>query len=92
MAARRPNPFLRAGLPMLGLTIGGFLGLRFFLQGRLDVQVGSSGIGGCGVELGAGALHRGCAACAHTSQPTQSALTFYRVHSAHELDLRFPTH
>lgn len=40
MAARRPNPFLRAGLPMLGLTIGGFLGLRFFLQGRLDVQVG----------------------------------------------------
>lgn len=39
MAARRPNPFLRAGVPMLGLTIGGFLGLRFFLQGRLDVQV-----------------------------------------------------
>lgn len=38
MAARRPNPFLRAGVPMLGLTIGGFLGLRFFLQGRLDVQ------------------------------------------------------
>lgn len=33
------HPFLRAGVPLLGLTIGGFLGLRFFLQGRLDVQV-----------------------------------------------------
>ena len=47
MAARRPNPFLRAGLPMLGLTIGGFLGLRFFLQGRLDVQVGRGGASVC---------------------------------------------
>lgn len=35
----QPHPFLRAGVPLLGLTIGGFLGLRFFLQGRFDVQV-----------------------------------------------------
>lgn len=41
MAARRGgNQFLTAGLPMLVLTVGGFLGLRVFLQGRLDVQVG----------------------------------------------------
>ncbi|EFN57229.1 hypothetical protein CHLNCDRAFT_143713 [Chlorella variabilis] len=32
------HPFLRAGVPLLGLTIGGFLGLKFFVQGRLDVQ------------------------------------------------------
>lgn len=40
MAPGQAHPFFRAGLPLLGLTIGGFLGLRFFLQGRLDVQVG----------------------------------------------------
>lgn len=46
MTARRGgNPFLRAGLPMLGLTVGGFLGLRFFLQGRIDVQVCGAGQG-----------------------------------------------
>ncbi|KAL4446798.1 hypothetical protein ABPG77_008042 [Micractinium sp. CCAP 211/92] len=38
MAPRQAHPFFRAGVPLLGLTIGGFLGLRFFLQGRLDVQ------------------------------------------------------
>ncbi|KAL4434089.1 hypothetical protein ABPG75_000530 [Micractinium tetrahymenae] len=38
MAPRQAHPFLRAGVPLLGLTVGGFLGLRFFLQGRLDVQ------------------------------------------------------
>lgn len=39
MAPLQANPFFRAGLPMIVLMGGGFLGLRFFLQGRLDVQV-----------------------------------------------------
>jgi hypothetical protein len=37
-------PFLRAGVPLLGLTIGGFFGLRMFLQGRFDVQVRPPGV------------------------------------------------
>lgn len=35
---RQGYPFLRAGLPLLTLTVGGFLALRLFVQGRLDVQ------------------------------------------------------
>ncbi|KAI3434803.1 hypothetical protein D9Q98_002860 [Chlorella vulgaris] len=35
---RQPHPFVRAGLPLIGLTIGGFFALQYFLQGRLDVQ------------------------------------------------------
>ena len=33
------NTFVRAGLPLLGLILGGFMGLKFFVQGRLDVKV-----------------------------------------------------
>lgn len=40
MAPRQAHPFVRAGVPLLGLTIGGFAALQFFIQGRIDVQVG----------------------------------------------------
>jgi hypothetical protein len=36
---RPPHPFLRAGVPLLGLSVGGFMFLQYFLQGRIDVQV-----------------------------------------------------
>lgn len=35
---RPPHPFLRAGVPLLGLSVGGFMFLQYFLQGRIDVQ------------------------------------------------------
>ncbi|PSC73105.1 cytochrome c oxidase assembly mitochondrial [Micractinium conductrix] len=38
MAPRQAHPFVRAGVPLLGLTIGGFAALQFFIQGRIDVQ------------------------------------------------------
>lgn len=36
---RKANPFLKSGLPFLGLMLGGFAGLTIFLQGKFDVQV-----------------------------------------------------
>ena len=33
------NTFVRAGLPLLGLILGGFMGLKYFVQGRIDVKV-----------------------------------------------------
>lgn len=100
MSARRPNPFLRAGLPMLGLTIGGFLGLRFFLQARLDVQVGSE----CTRGMLRGALALGWWQHLHSfctpppaprchppaAQPPASARPCLQDAQRKELDLRAP--
>lgn len=33
-----PKAALRAGLPLVALTLGGWLGLSFFIKGRLDVE------------------------------------------------------
>eukprot|EP00887_Chlorella_sp_A99_P003560 scaffold7.g3560.t1 len=40
MAARKAStsPFLRAGVPILVLTVGGFLWLKTFVKGRHDVM------------------------------------------------------
>jgi hypothetical protein len=33
------NSFVKAGLPLVTLTVCGWLGLSYFIKGRIDVQV-----------------------------------------------------
>jgi hypothetical protein len=42
MGVRQANPFLRSGLPFLGLVLGGFAGMVYFIQGRNDVNVSAA--------------------------------------------------
>ncbi|KAK9818936.1 hypothetical protein WJX74_003705 [Apatococcus lobatus] len=37
MPSGRDN-FLRTGLPLLGLVVGGWIGISWMLQGRLDIK------------------------------------------------------
>jgi len=37
--SRQPNRLLTYGLPLVTLTVGGWLGIAHFMQGRIDVEV-----------------------------------------------------
>ena len=41
MAKQRMN-LIKGGIPLVTLTIGGWLGIAYFMQGRIDVEVGEN--------------------------------------------------
>ena len=44
MQVKKTNPFIKSGLPLLGLVLGGFASLVFFIQGKNDVAVRGDGV------------------------------------------------
>jgi hypothetical protein len=37
--SRQPSKLLTHGLPLVTLTLAGWLGIAYFMQGRIDVEV-----------------------------------------------------
>jgi hypothetical protein len=40
--SKQSNKLLTHGLPLVTLTLGGWLGIAYFMQGRIDVEVRDS--------------------------------------------------
>ena len=54
------DTFVRTGLPLIGLVVGGWVGISWILQGRFEIKVNHLAVGGGATEVLIEAWHEPC--------------------------------